>query len=268
GRCRRGKRVANEGAYRCLGMGTARRTRYAGAWRLWRPCIDRETPSTPCSTGVIGEHLETFLRAAANDRAALECLSRLRPPFAQERLRSRSDGRIALELKTAWHDGTRELLFEPLEFLERLAAMTPRPGPNWLFGLGGVAPGPRGARASDRLWPPGARAHGLDSAAGRRSGRQGGGDRHSTGLELGGPDAPGVWHRRAGVCQLWRPPTPDRHPARSRGHPEDPRAPRPRPLGTESGPRPTRIQRRRVLIGSAQGRGGRRRAGATRWPWC
>jgi hypothetical protein len=25
-----------------------------------------------------------------------------------------------LELKTAWHDGTRELLFEPLEFLERL----------------------------------------------------------------------------------------------------------------------------------------------------
>src|SRR5499433_3036229 len=114
-------------------MGTARRTRYAGAWRLWRPCIDRETPSTPCSTGVIGEHLETFLRAAANDRAALECLSRLRLPFAQERLRSRSDGRIALELKTAWHDGTRELVFEPSELLERLAAMTPRPETNLLI---------------------------------------------------------------------------------------------------------------------------------------
>ena len=40
-------------------------------------------------------------------------------------LRLRSDGRIALELNTAWHDGTRELVFEPLELLERLAAMTP-----------------------------------------------------------------------------------------------------------------------------------------------
>src|SRR5713226_1423120 len=29
------------------------------------------------------------------------------------------------ELKTAWHDGTRELVFEPLEFLERLRAMPP-----------------------------------------------------------------------------------------------------------------------------------------------
>ena len=36
----------------------------------------------------------------------------LRPPFAEERLRRRSDRRIALELKTAWHDGVRELVFE------------------------------------------------------------------------------------------------------------------------------------------------------------
>ena len=57
----------------------------------------------------------------------------MRPPFAQERLRRRSDGRIALELKTAWRDGTRELVFEPLELLERLAAMTPRPETNLLI---------------------------------------------------------------------------------------------------------------------------------------
>ena len=37
----------------------------------------------------------------------------------KECLRLRGDGRIALELKRAWHDGTRELVFEPLEFLER-----------------------------------------------------------------------------------------------------------------------------------------------------
>jgi hypothetical protein len=64
----------------------------------------------------------------------------LRPPFAQERLRLRSDGRVALELKTAWHDGTRERVFDPLEFLERLAAMTPRPETNLLICHGVLAP--------------------------------------------------------------------------------------------------------------------------------
>ena len=43
-------------------------------------------------------------------------------------------------LKRAWHDGTRELVFEPLEFLERLAAMTPRPETNLLICHGVLAP--------------------------------------------------------------------------------------------------------------------------------
>jgi hypothetical protein len=92
-------------------------------------------------------HLEGFdlhanVWVSANDRAGLERLCRyvLRPPLAQARLRRRSDGRVALELKTAWHDGTRELVFEPLEFLERLAAMTPRPETNLLICHGLLAP--------------------------------------------------------------------------------------------------------------------------------
>ena len=64
----------------------------------------------------------------------------MRPPFAQERLRLRRDGRVALELKKAWHDGTKELVFEPLELLERLAAMTPRPETNLLICHGVLAP--------------------------------------------------------------------------------------------------------------------------------
>jgi hypothetical protein len=43
-------------------------------------------------------------------------------------------------LKTAWHDGTRELVFEPLELLEQLAAMTPRPQTNLLICHGLLAP--------------------------------------------------------------------------------------------------------------------------------
>ena len=111
-----------------------------------------------------------------------------------------------------------------------------------------------------------ARAHGRDGAAGRRSGRHR--DEEQSPRQLGDPNAPGVRHRRAGMCPLWRPAAPDRHAARSRGHPENPRAPRPRPLGAESRPRPTRVRRHRALIGSALRRGGRHRAGAARWHSC
>ena len=36
-------------------------------------------------------------------------------------------GRVGCTLAHAWHDGTRHLIFTPLEFLERLATITPRP---------------------------------------------------------------------------------------------------------------------------------------------
>ncbi|HVR70270.1 MAG TPA: transposase, partial [Vicinamibacteria bacterium] len=101
---------------------------------------DARDTATVTSRGPRQAHLEGFdlhanVWVSGNDRAGLERLCRyiLRPPFAQERLRLRSDGRVALELKQAWHDGTRELVFEPLELLERLAAMTPRPETNLLI---------------------------------------------------------------------------------------------------------------------------------------
>jgi len=99
------------------------------------------------SRGARQAHLDGFdlhanVWVSANDRAGVERLCRyvLRPPLAQERLRRRGDGRVALELKRVWHDGTRELVFEPLEFLERLAAITPRPETNLLICHGVLAP--------------------------------------------------------------------------------------------------------------------------------
>jgi hypothetical protein len=88
-----------------------------------------------------GFDLHANVWVGGNDRAGLERLCRyiLRPPFAQERLRLRGDGRVALELKRPWHDGTRELVFEPLEFLERLATLTPRPEANLLLSHGVLA---------------------------------------------------------------------------------------------------------------------------------
>jgi hypothetical protein len=131
---------------------------------------------------------------SANDRAGLERLCRyvLRPPFAQERLRLRDDGRVVVELKTAWHDGTRELLFEPLEFLERLAAMTPRPETNLLICHGVVSPHARwrqrvvayGRRVPDPPSSAGSAAPPAPSPGGTPTPRS----------WVGGPHAPGVCH--------------------------------------------------------------------------
>ena len=44
-----------------------------------------------------------------------------------------------LTLKSAWADGTRQLLFEPLELLEKLAALIPRPRINLVLYHGVLA---------------------------------------------------------------------------------------------------------------------------------
>jgi hypothetical protein len=106
-----------------LGARAGRRVRRLGQ----EPDAEAVMSPGPRQAQLDGFDLHANVWVAANDRAGLERLCRyvLRPPFAQERLRLRDDGRVALELKMAWRDGTRELVFEPLEFLERLAAMTP-----------------------------------------------------------------------------------------------------------------------------------------------
>jgi hypothetical protein len=92
-------------------------------------------------------HLEGFdlhanVWVGPNDRARLEqlCHYVLRPPLAENRLRRLADGRVQLELKRPWSDGTTHLLFEPVEFLEKLAAVTPRPEINLVLYHGVLAP--------------------------------------------------------------------------------------------------------------------------------
>ncbi len=119
--------------------------RRAGA-RVWRLGHDPEA-AWVASSGPRQAHLDGFdlhanVWVPATNRARLEELCRylLRPPVAQDRLRLTGDGRIRLRLKTPWADGTRHLLFEPVEFLEKLAALTPRPGINLVLYHGVLAP--------------------------------------------------------------------------------------------------------------------------------
>ena len=67
----------------------------------------------------------------------------LRPPVSDDRLSLRPDGRVALQLKTPWRDGTVAMLFTPEQFVARLAALIPRPGKNLVRYHGVLAPNAR-----------------------------------------------------------------------------------------------------------------------------
>jgi hypothetical protein len=83
----------------------------------------------------------TIAAQHAHGRLALEKLLRYcaRPPIAQDRLAELPDGRITLQLKTPWSDGTTHVIYEPLDFIAKLAALIPRPHKNLILYHGVLA---------------------------------------------------------------------------------------------------------------------------------
>ena len=67
-------------------------------------------------------HAEVHVRA--HDKVRLEHLYRYvaRSPIAAARLSLSPDGKVIYELRRAWRDGTTHFVFDPLTFIERLAA--------------------------------------------------------------------------------------------------------------------------------------------------
>ncbi len=64
-----------------------------------------------------------------------------RPPLSNERLSLSREGQVVLELRAPFRDGTTHFVFEPLVFLERLAALVPPPRMHQLTYHGVLAPG-------------------------------------------------------------------------------------------------------------------------------
>ena len=80
-------------------------------------------------------------------RAAIASASRenllryaARPAIAAERLSLAKDGRIFYKFKRRWKDGSSAIALEPLAFIERLAALIPRPRHPLLTYHGVLAP--------------------------------------------------------------------------------------------------------------------------------
>jgi hypothetical protein len=67
--------------------------------------------------------------AAKGARDKLEHLARYvaRPPIATERLSLTEGGLVRCTLKTPYRDGTTHVIFEPEDFMARLAALVPKP---------------------------------------------------------------------------------------------------------------------------------------------
>jgi hypothetical protein len=89
-----------------------------------------------------GFDLEAGVWVPVEQRDRLERLCRyaLRPTVAQDRLRLTSEGQVVLQLRHPWADGTTDLLFDPLEVLERLAVLIPRPRINLILYHGALGP--------------------------------------------------------------------------------------------------------------------------------
>jgi hypothetical protein len=99
----------------------ARRYQVLGgrAYRLPPRCASCDGYTVHAGTAVGGRDAEGRERL---------CRYLARPALARPRLGELPDGRVWLELKTPWSDGTASLTFTAEELVERLAALVPQPG--------------------------------------------------------------------------------------------------------------------------------------------
>ena len=164
-------------------------------------------------------HAGIVVPAGCRDRLERLCRYALRPPVGQDRLQLTPDGKAVLELRRRWTDGTTHLVFDPVELLERLAALTPRPRINMILyhaprlrsGRPELAEGRRARPTSGVATGRGAKAPGHWRCAGGAAGRRQVCREHrryaataSAQSHVGGADAARLWIRRAGVSALSR----------------------------------------------------------------
>jgi len=107
---RRGKKVRR--------IGTAEYGNFEGAILEGERCASHR-----------GFSLHANVSCRAEEREKLEHMVRYiaRPPVAMDRLAKRNNGLITYRLKKKYRDGTEQLLFSPLELMEKLAALVPHP---------------------------------------------------------------------------------------------------------------------------------------------
>ena len=93
---------------------------------------ERDADDAPAVGNVAGFSLHAGVAAKASQRDKLERLCRYvtRPAIAEKRLSLTNQGKVRYELKTPYRDGTTHAIFEPVDFIAKLAALVPKPRVN------------------------------------------------------------------------------------------------------------------------------------------
>jgi Putative transposase/Transposase zinc-binding domain len=109
------------------------------------PACDPEDQVGDTVGKVAGFSLHAGVAARANERQKLERLCRYisRPAVSEKRLSLTPSGNVRYQLKTPYKDGTTHVIFEPLDFIARLAALVPKPRVNLTRFHGVFAPNSR-----------------------------------------------------------------------------------------------------------------------------
>ena len=96
------------------------------------PPSNAESSFSTRVANIAGFSLHAGVAAEAYQRDKLERLCRYvsRPAVSENRLAVLSNGNIRYQLKTPYRDGTTHVIFEPLDFIAKLAALIPKPRVN------------------------------------------------------------------------------------------------------------------------------------------
>ena len=69
-------------------------------------------------------------KAHQRDKVERLCRYIARPAVSEKRLSLTATGKVRYELKSSYRNGTTHVIFEPVDFIARLAALVPKPRVN------------------------------------------------------------------------------------------------------------------------------------------
>ena len=75
-------------------------------------------------------YLDCIVVKIRQDKQERLCRYITRPAIAERRLSLTHQGKVRYELKPPYRDGTTHVIFEPVDFIAKLAALVPRPKVN------------------------------------------------------------------------------------------------------------------------------------------
>jgi hypothetical protein len=109
------------------------------------PACDPEDRLNGTLGQAAGFSLHAGVASRGDERGKLERLCRYiaRPAVAERRLSLTPSGKVRYQLKTPYRDGTTHVIFEPVDFIAKLAALVPKPRVNLTRYHGVFAPNSR-----------------------------------------------------------------------------------------------------------------------------